>query len=49
MVEVVDAFQVGTRNMFNYELLKELAKTNKPVILKRGFAALVEEWLLAAE
>lgn len=49
MDTIVDCFQVGTRNMFNYELLKELAKTGKPVILKRGFAALVEEWLLAAE
>jgi 3-deoxy-7-phosphoheptulonate synthase len=35
--------------MFNYELLKELGKTRKPVILKRGFSALIKEWLLAAE
>ena len=47
--EVVDIFQVGTRNMFNYELLKELGKTKKPVLLKRGFSARIEEWLLAAE
>jgi 3-deoxy-7-phosphoheptulonate synthase len=45
----IDAYQVGTRNMFNYELLKELGKTRKPVILKRGFSALIKEWLLAAE
>lgn len=47
--EVVDAFQVGTRNMYNYELLKELGQTQKPVVLKRGHSALIEEWLLAAE
>ena len=46
---VVDIFQVGTRNMFNYELLKELGRQSKPVLLKRGFSALVKEWLLAAE
>ena len=46
---VVDCFQVGTRNMYNYELLKELGKTKKPVILKRGFSALIKEWLLATE
>lgn len=47
--EVVDMFQVGTRNMFNYSLLKELGRTDKPVLLKRGFAARLEEWALAAE
>ncbi|MEZ4815782.1 MAG: 3-deoxy-7-phosphoheptulonate synthase [Bdellovibrionota bacterium] len=46
---VVDCYQVGTRNMYNYELLKELGKTRKPVILKRGFSALIKEWLLATE
>lgn len=46
---VVDCYQVGTRNMFNYELLKELGKQKKPVILKRNFAALIKEWLLAAD
>lgn len=46
---LVDIFQVGTRNMYNYELLKELGKQNKPVLLKRAFSALVKEWLLAAE
>lgn len=46
---VVDCYQVGTRNMYNYELLKEIGKTRKPVILKRGFSALIKEWLLATE
>lgn len=45
----VDAFQVGARNMQNIELLKALSDVDKPVVLKRGFAATVEEWLLAAE
>ena len=49
MHDWVDVFQVGTRNMYNYSLLSELGKTRKPVLLKRGFSALVEEWLLAAE
>jgi len=46
---LVDAFQVGSRNMHNYELLKELGQAEKPVILKRGFSGLINEWLLAAE
>ena len=46
---VVDIFQVGTRNMFNYELLKELGKSAKAVLLKRNFSARIREWLLAAE
>ena len=45
----MDAFQVGSRNMHNYELLKELGQLDKPTILKRSFAALIEEWILAAE
>ncbi len=49
MVESVDLFQVGSRNMYNYELLKELGRTNKPVILKRAFAATIDEWIHAAE
>lgn len=49
MMSLVDAFQVGSRNMFNYALLKELGKTKKPVILKRAFSARVEEWLSASE
>ncbi len=47
--EVTDIYQIGTRNMYNYELLQEVAKTGKPVILKRGWTATLEEWLLAAE
>ncbi|NLB89570.1 MAG: 3-deoxy-7-phosphoheptulonate synthase [Syntrophomonadaceae bacterium] len=45
----VDIFQVGSRNMQNYSLLDELGKINKPVLLKRGLSATIEEWLLAAE
>lgn len=48
MIDLVDVFQVGARNMYNYPLLKELGKTKKPVLLKRGFASLVEEWIEAA-
>jgi 3-deoxy-7-phosphoheptulonate synthase len=44
----VDMYQVGARNMHNYDLLKELGRAAKPVLLKRGFCALIEEWLLAA-
>jgi len=44
-----DILQIGSRNMQNYSLLKELAAINKPVMLKRGLAATLEEWLLAAE
>ncbi len=46
---IVDMFQVGTRNMFNYALLKELGTQPKPVLLKRGFSAMLEELLLATE
>ena len=46
---IVDVYQVGTRNMFNYELLKELGKSRKPVLLKRAFSARIEEWLKAAD
>lgn len=46
---VVDVYQVGSRNMHNYELLKELGRTHKPIVLKRGFAALVDEWIKAAD
>jgi 3-deoxy-7-phosphoheptulonate synthase len=41
--------QVGARNMQNFTLLKALAKSGRPVLLKRGFAATIDEWLLAAE
>ncbi|MCM2323683.1 MAG: 3-deoxy-7-phosphoheptulonate synthase [Oligoflexia bacterium] len=46
---VVDVFQIGARNMYNYELLKELGRSSKPVLLKRSFSATIEEWLAAAE
>ena len=49
LLPIVDAFQVGSRNMYNYELLKELGQLDKPILLKRSFSALIEEWLLAAE
>ncbi len=49
MLDLVDAFQVGSRNMYNYSLLKELGSTDKPILLKRGFSALIKEWLLAAD
>ena len=44
-----DIIQVGSRNMKNYHFLKELGKVDKPVLLKRGMDATIEEWLLAAE
>jgi 3-deoxy-7-phosphoheptulonate synthase len=44
-----DMFQIGARNMQNFTLLKEVGKTKKPVILKRGLSATIEEWLMAAE
>jgi len=50
MVEkYTDIFQVGSRNMQNFPLLKELGKTRKPVLLKRGYSSKIEEWLLSAE
>ena len=49
MTDYTDIFQVGTRNMQNYSLLKELGKTNTPVLLKRGLSATIEEWLMSAE
>ena len=49
VAEHVDILQVGARNMHNYYLLKELGKTTKPILLKRGIAATIEEWLMAAE
>ena len=44
-----DIFQVGARNMQNFTLLRELGRTRKPVLLKRGISATIEEWLLSAE
>lgn len=48
-VDKVDIIQVGARNMQNYMLLRELGKTKKPVLLKRGLSATIEEWLMSAE
>ena len=47
--EYADILQIGTRNMQNYELLMEVGKVKKPVMLKRGMTAKIEEWLQAAE
>ncbi len=49
MLPFVDCFQVGARNMQNFNLLRELGKVRKPVLLKRGIAATIEELLLASE
>ncbi len=49
MLPYVDVFQVGARNMQNFNLLRELGKVKKPVLLKRGIAATIEELLLSAE
>ena len=49
VVDQIDIIQIGARNMQNFELLKMAGKTNKPIILKRGLSATIEEWLLAAE
>ncbi|MPQ43168.1 3-deoxy-7-phosphoheptulonate synthase [Clostridium tarantellae] len=48
-VQDVDIIQVGARNMQNFDLLKELGKTNKPILLKRGLSATIEELLMSAE
>jgi len=47
--EYADIIQVGTRNMQNFYMLRELGKLEKPIMLKRGLSATVEEWLMAAE
>lgn len=49
ILEYADIIQVGARNMFNYSLLKDLGKINKPVMIKRGFMATIDELLCAAE
>ena len=49
MAGYIDMFQIGARNMQNFELLKEVGKTGMPVLLKRGLSATIEEWLMAAE
>lgn len=48
-LDYVDILQVGARNMQNFNLLKELSHINKPVMIKRGLSATIEEWLMAAE
>ncbi|MBR4869307.1 MAG: 3-deoxy-7-phosphoheptulonate synthase, partial [Oscillospiraceae bacterium] len=49
MFENVDLIQVGARNMQNFELLKELGKIDKPILLKRGLASTIKEWLMSAD
>ncbi len=48
-VENIDIIQVGARNMQNFDMLKQLGKTKKPILLKRGLASTIEEFLLSAE
>jgi 3-deoxy-7-phosphoheptulonate synthase len=48
-LEYVDIIQIGARNMQNFSLLKELGRIDKPILLKRGLAATIEEWLMSAE
>ncbi|OQY38030.1 MAG: 3-deoxy-7-phosphoheptulonate synthase [Spirochaetaceae bacterium 4572_7] len=49
MSDYVDVFQIGARNMQNFALLKTVGRMGKPVVLKRGMSATIEEWLMAAE
>jgi 3-deoxy-7-phosphoheptulonate synthase len=49
LFENVDVIQVGARNMQNFQLLKELGRTSKPILLKRGLSSTIEEWLMSAE
>ena len=49
VAEVADIIQIGARNMQNFSLLKQLGAINKPVLFKRGMAATIEDWLMAAE
>ncbi len=49
MLEYVDVLQIGARNMQNFPLLKAVGKTTRPVLLKRGLSATIEEWLMSAE
>ena len=49
LFEDVDIIQVGARNMQNFELLKQLGKCDKPILLKRGLANTIEEWIMSAE
>ncbi len=47
--EKVDLIQIGARNMQNYDLLKQLGQTKRPILLKRGLNATYEEWMMSAE
>ena len=47
--EAVDVIQIGARNMQNFDLLKKVGHTNKPILLKRGLSSTIEEWLMSAE
>src|SRR5699024_11967740 len=49
LFEAVDVIQVGARNTQNFDMLKELGKTNKPILLKRGLAGTIKELLMSAE
>jgi 3-deoxy-7-phosphoheptulonate synthase len=49
VVKYADILQVGARNMQNFQLIRELGKVGKPVLLKRGMSATIEEWLMASE
>ncbi len=49
VAQYADILQIGARNMHNFDLLREVGRTRKPVLLKRGFAATIDEWLNAAE
>lgn len=49
VAEYADIMQIGARNMQNFKLLREVGKFNKPILLKRGLANTIEEWLMAAE
>ncbi|CAM2802606.1 3-deoxy-7-phosphoheptulonate synthase [Hathewaya histolytica] len=48
-LDYIDIIQIGSRNMYNYALLKEVGKCNKPIMLKRGISATIKEWLFASE
>ena len=47
--EAVDVIQIGARNMQNFDLLKKVGRTRKPILLKRGLSSTIEEWLMSAE
>lgn len=49
MAELTDILQIGSRNMYNYPLLKAVGKVKRPILLKRGMSATIKEWIMAAE